>query len=93
MTTLYLIENSLKADDHARVERYLDRLFQMHSINEITTIASGLDDTALKISFTPELLAPLLAARLKTKTDELEQMAENRGDELRSQEVNPDGKI
>ena len=75
LTTFYLIENSLMAADYAGVERYLDRLFQIHSLKDITTFAKGLDETALKISFTPELLAPLIANRIKAKIEELEQLA------------------
>jgi tetratricopeptide (TPR) repeat protein len=93
MTTFYLIENSFKAGDHAGVERYLDRLFQDHSIKAITTLAEGLDKDALKISFTPELLSPLIAGRVKAKTDELQQRTETLGGELLSEENASNGKI
>ena len=57
------------------VERYLDELFQVHSIKEISVLAKGLDDNSLKIGFTPELLAPLLTRRINSKVNELEQLA------------------
>ena len=80
----YLVENSLKAGDRAGVERYLDRLFMNHSIKNITTLARGIPDSALKIGYTQELLAPLIADRIKTKTDEFEQLAETRGSDIQS---------
>ena len=73
-TSFYLIENSLKAGDHAGVERYLERLFLVHSIKAVMTYAKGLPEDALKISFSPELLAPLLARTIQEKTDEFEQL-------------------
>ena len=84
----YLIENSLKAGDHTGVERYLNRMFQDHSIKSITTLAKGVPADALKIGFTPELLAPLLATRIKSKTDEFARLAETQNGELQSGDQN-----
>ena len=84
----YLIENSLKAGDHTGVERYLNRMFQDHSIKSITNLAKGVPADALKIGFTPELLAPLLATRIKSKTDEFARLAETQNGELQSGDQN-----
>lgn len=78
----YLVENSFKAGDQAGVERHLDRLFLDHSIRNIATLANGIPDDALKIGFTQEILAPLIADRIKAKTDEFEQMAKAQGDDI-----------
>jgi tetratricopeptide (TPR) repeat protein len=72
--SFYLIENSLNAGDRVGAERYLDRLFQNHSVKDITAYATGLPEDLLKISFTPSLMAPVLAEKLKEKTQELRQI-------------------
>ena len=82
----FLVENSLKAGDQAGVERHLDRLFLDHSIKNIATLAEGIPDDALKVGFTPELLAPLIADRIKAKTHEFEQMAKNQSGQSQSED-------
>ena len=82
----FLVENSLLAGDQAGVERHLDRLFQDHSIKSIAILAKGIPDDALKVGFTAELLAPLIADRIKTKTAEFEQMAQTQGGQIQSEE-------
>jgi hypothetical protein len=59
-------------------------MFQKHSLGVITRLAKGVPDDALKIGFTPELVVPLIAERLKTKTDELEQLGNIQSDKSQS---------
>jgi tetratricopeptide (TPR) repeat protein len=69
---LFLIENAAKAGDHHRTQRYLEHLFADHSIQKIATAANGTVDDSLIVTFTPELIAPLVAKKIKEHTRELE---------------------
>jgi tetratricopeptide (TPR) repeat protein len=75
LTLLYLIENSLKAGDAASVENYLDILFNTHSIQKIEIIFKGIDRFSFMVTFSPELVAPVLAGKMEEKIQELETMS------------------
>ena len=81
--SFYLIENSIKAGDHAGVERYLDQLFRTHSIKEITIHTKSVPAGALKIAFSPNRLAPLIADHIEDKTTEIEALAKLKSNERR----------
>ena len=89
----FFVENSLLAGDQAGVERHLDRLFQHHSIRNIAILAKGIPDDALKVGFTAELLAPLIADRIKSKTAEFEQLAQTQSDHQVQSEDNTVGQL
>jgi tetratricopeptide (TPR) repeat protein len=75
--SFYLIENSLKAGDQAGVDRYLDRLLLTNSIKAITTYGKGLPEGVLKISFSPELIEPLIIKKIEEKLTQIEALTEN----------------
>jgi tetratricopeptide (TPR) repeat protein len=74
LTLLYLIENSLKAGDAALVENYLDILFNTHSIQKIGIILKGIDRINFMVTFSPKLVAPVIARKMEEKIKELENM-------------------
>ena len=71
---LCLIENSLRAGDEFCADRYLEKLFASVSINDIRMILMGSinDDTVMPYS--RELLAPVIAHKLKKKSEEIGQL-------------------
>jgi tetratricopeptide (TPR) repeat protein len=72
LTLFYLIENQLKAGDQKGAERYLEELFAAHSIQDIKRVARGISKDNLMITFSPELLAPVISSKIEEKTKEIE---------------------
>jgi tetratricopeptide (TPR) repeat protein len=64
----YLIENKLKAGDDSGVDRYLEQLFATRSIEKILSAAHGTSEDKLLVTYSPELLAPLIARKMEEKT-------------------------
>ena len=72
--SLYLIENKLQSGDGEGAERYLERLCQHHRIKEIIDFSEGLPENVLRISYTPDLLAPLVLDKIIKKTEEFKRI-------------------
>jgi tetratricopeptide (TPR) repeat protein len=72
LTVFYLIENRLKAGDAKGAERYLEELFASHSIYNIKRVASGISKDNLMLTFSPEVLAPVISRKIEEKTRQIE---------------------
>ena len=71
---LCLIENSLRAEDEFGADRYLEKLFASVSINDISIISMRSINDNTVVPYSRELLAPVIAHKLKKKSEEIGQL-------------------
>ncbi|MBC8463557.1 MAG: tetratricopeptide repeat protein [Deltaproteobacteria bacterium] len=61
---LTLLENSLRGGNRSEVDRYLERLFKLVSIEDVRLLLRGLPRQGLALPLSPELLGPAIAEKL-----------------------------
>jgi hypothetical protein len=72
--SLYLIENKLKSGDNIGVERYLERLFKHHRIKAAIEYSQGLPENMIRVSHSPDLVAPLVLEKIKKKAEKFKRI-------------------
>jgi tetratricopeptide (TPR) repeat protein len=78
LISFYLIENSIRAGNHSAAEQYLEQLFASHSIQKIVKASNGVSDDVLIVTFSPDVVAALIAEKLREKNNEIIELGNSR---------------
>jgi Flp pilus assembly protein TadD len=82
LTLFYLIENRLKAGDPKSAERYLEDLFAHHSIHNIKGVVRGISKDNLMLTFSPEVMVPVISRKIEEKSREVEALGKDQSDDV-----------
>jgi len=68
---LCLVENSLRAGEKSKAAHSIDRLFSVCQVTTLKTLLASQPDVDRQVPYSTALLAPVIAAKLRARSDGL----------------------
>jgi hypothetical protein len=65
------VENNLRAGEKSKADRVIDSLFSVCQVTTLKTLLANSEDRDRQVPYSTALLAPVIAAKLRTESNRL----------------------